>query len=645
MTITTMQIQGSDGERHDVPLLQGAEYDTPIYNLPEGAATPANQELASALLTAIATYLDTEVAAILAKLAAGLPAALGTGGGLKIDGSGTPVPVSGTFYQVTQPVSAASLPLPSGAATAAKQPALGTAGTASADVLTVQGIAGGTSIPISGTVTATVSGVATAANQTGGSQKTQLVDAAANVLASEENVDGDHYLGTAMVQHVHADPNNSSTTNLDAPGYTFTGTKTSTLGVAGLQVSLYADKNCIVYVEQSPDESNWDLSDKFFYTSDENFGVTVQAINSWVRVRVTTMSETTTEFRLQTCLCPVVEAVPRTLDEGGHFKVSIKKDQYDNGPARFSLQEDMIVVERSRLIGSQFDGSTLDTNFWTSAVSTGTVAQSNGNVTITSGTANGHYARLYSKRRARYVTGEGNSLRMNIRLPDAGTANVRRRWGIAWGATMPTVTDGAFFQLDGETFSVVILKNNAATTISSGSFNGRYGYTLVPGTSNRTYRIAWNNAKIKFMVDTKLLHTFTASAETWANTIHHHIWMEAYNSGNSAAVAMYTRNAGVHRHGPLATQATSYYQAGQTAGVVLKYGPGCVHGISLTGVQNNSVVTLYDNTAASGTILWASGSMGAGTAPFDVNMFNIPFNIGLTLVVATANSNVMVAYE
>lgn len=42
---------------------------------------------------------------------------------------------------VTQPVSAAALPLPTGASTAAKQPALGTAGTASADVISVQGIA------------------------------------------------------------------------------------------------------------------------------------------------------------------------------------------------------------------------------------------------------------------------------------------------------------------------------------------------------------------------------------------------------------------------------------------------------------------------------------------------------------------------
>lgn len=70
---------------------------------------------------------------------------------------------SGTFWQATQPVSNASLPLPSGASVSAKQPALGTAGSASADVITVQGIVSMTALktdssattqPISGTVTA-----------------------------------------------------------------------------------------------------------------------------------------------------------------------------------------------------------------------------------------------------------------------------------------------------------------------------------------------------------------------------------------------------------------------------------------------------------------------------------------------------------
>lgn len=68
------------------------------------------------------------------------------GGSITIDGtvavSGS-VAVTGSFYQATQPVSATSLPLPTGAATSAKQPNFGTAGTPSADVVSVQGVTGG----------------------------------------------------------------------------------------------------------------------------------------------------------------------------------------------------------------------------------------------------------------------------------------------------------------------------------------------------------------------------------------------------------------------------------------------------------------------------------------------------------------------
>lgn len=72
-------------------------------------------------------------------------------GNLQPVGSANPVRTDPTGTTV-QPVSATSLPLPTGAATAAKQPALGTAGTPSADVISVQGVASGTAIPVSGTV-------------------------------------------------------------------------------------------------------------------------------------------------------------------------------------------------------------------------------------------------------------------------------------------------------------------------------------------------------------------------------------------------------------------------------------------------------------------------------------------------------------
>lgn len=66
-------------------------------------------------------------------------------GSITVDGTVTANAGTGTFA-----VSAASLPLPSGAATAAKQPALGTAGTASSDVITVQGIASMTALKVDG---------------------------------------------------------------------------------------------------------------------------------------------------------------------------------------------------------------------------------------------------------------------------------------------------------------------------------------------------------------------------------------------------------------------------------------------------------------------------------------------------------------
>lgn len=112
--------------------------------LPTGAATLAKQPALGTAGTASADVISVQGIASMTAL--------------KVDGSA-----------VTQPVSAASLPLPSGASTAAKQPALGTAGTASADVITVQGIASMTPMQVSqataASLNATVVGTGTFATQ------------------------------------------------------------------------------------------------------------------------------------------------------------------------------------------------------------------------------------------------------------------------------------------------------------------------------------------------------------------------------------------------------------------------------------------------------------------------------------------------
>lgn len=98
----------------------------------------------------------------------------------------------------TGAVVVSSSALPSGAATAAKQPALGTAGTASADVITVQGIASMTALkvdgsavtqPVSGTVAVTNAGITTIAGAVSGTEMQVDVLTMPTVTVTATNLD------------------------------------------------------------------------------------------------------------------------------------------------------------------------------------------------------------------------------------------------------------------------------------------------------------------------------------------------------------------------------------------------------------------------------------------------------------------------
>lgn len=119
--------------------------------LPSGAATSAKQPALGTAGTPSADVVSVQ------GVAGGTPQPVS--GTVAVSNFPVTQPVSGTVgvnnFPATQPVSAAALPLPTGAATAAKQPALGTAGSPSTDVVSVQGVAGGTPQPVSGSVAVT----------------------------------------------------------------------------------------------------------------------------------------------------------------------------------------------------------------------------------------------------------------------------------------------------------------------------------------------------------------------------------------------------------------------------------------------------------------------------------------------------------
>lgn len=118
---------------------------------------------------------------------------------VKITLDGETVPVTGTFWQATQPVSASSLPLPTGAATAAKQPALGTAGTPSSDVISVQGITSMTPIKTDGSgVTQPVSGTVTANAGTNLNTSALALESGGNLAAIKAKTDNIPAQGQAL---------------------------------------------------------------------------------------------------------------------------------------------------------------------------------------------------------------------------------------------------------------------------------------------------------------------------------------------------------------------------------------------------------------------------------------------------------------
>jgi len=141
----------------------------------------------------------------------------------------------------TGAVTVASSALPTGAATAAKQPALGTAGSPSTDVISVQGVASGTPQPVSGTVTAnmgTTNGLALDATLTGGTQQAKLTDGTnvANVLKSDGTAAGQNaaLVGAAYLPVTFTTSSNTTVGATDAGNYGFVSVQVTSVGTSGV---------------------------------------------------------------------------------------------------------------------------------------------------------------------------------------------------------------------------------------------------------------------------------------------------------------------------------------------------------------------------------------------------------------------------
>lgn len=317
--------------------------------------------------------------------------------------------------------------------------------------------------------------------------------------------------------------------------------------------------------------------------------------------------------------------------------------------ARMTPLGDLRTVTPHRLVGSGF-GSSNDTRFWTiansGAGSAGAVA--NSVATLTSGTANSGYGQIQSVQSARFIFAHPHQFRAAARLPDVTEANNTRRFGPFTTTATTTPADGFCFEFDGTgALTVCSYKGGAVSyTASSGAFNGDVtSYTV--DANVHAYEIQYFVTGAWFYIDGVLIHKLTPTTGPFCNTLTHMITATTINSGSGTESAdLEVWSAVISRLGKETTQPVSYYHAaGTTAGVVLKIGAGNIHQLIVSQISNNAAITLYDNTAASGTVVWTSGAMSANAMPYDLEFDDISFNTGLTFVVSGANCSVVVIYE
>jgi len=470
------------------------------------------------------------------------------------------------------------------------------------------------------------------AGSTGTSDVT-IVDSLGNAIDSQPDADGDYHLGVALIQSIISSTNNYTDTNL-ASGATFTGTADETFGINGIQVYHFADRDCIIYIDQSLDATNWDICDTFECLANNACSRTFASVAPYYRARVTnTDLSATTALRFATGMAPVISTLPRSLTDDDRVKVEstitgkINSDRH----AWISPTNTLNVNENSGIVGTNFDGTLKDPNFWTETVTGSGAVTQTGEIKLTTGVTANSTAKYNSVRSGRFVVGSALIFTGAYKFNDALVADNIRRCGAY------DVDEGFFFELDGLTLNVGSRKVTVDTLISSGDFNGIYGpnFIIDPAVYYKL-DIEWTPIGAFYYINNKLLHKSVGGHLTKRLT--QPITFENINSnGNIIDVTFDCLGVVISREGKLRTASTYKYISG-AANTLCKVGAGDLHSINVT--NNSGSVTVYDGTSAAGIIITTIDSLKVQGS----FLFDAPFSTGL-FIVTTGSAIITVTYE
>ena len=267
------------------------------------------------------------------------------------------------------------------------------------------------------------------------------------LVPGTQTFDNKDYLNVIATNQVINSPLNSSTANL-AAGASFTGTGEEILFTASAQFSLKSDQPCLLQFQQSPDGTNWDISDNYLIPANVGDSRTMQITHLYVRARVTNLgSSTTTYLRLSTIYTAQMEALPRALSSEGRLKVEVKNAEESTSPlGRLRTAEHHTFFEFSHRRGLAGSNLVFDENVSSGGNTTELINKASVQMNTTSTVGSKVIRQTF--RYFPYFPGRGTSVLLSGNFNGA-TTGVRKRLGYF------DERDGLFFQLSSSTPSIV----------------------------------------------------------------------------------------------------------------------------------------------------------------------------------------------
>lgn len=321
--------------------------------------------------------------------------------------------------------------------------------------------------------------------------------------------------------------------------------------------------------------------------------------------------------------------------------VNVENTSIPGGGLFFSTDNEMMSAPRTNVMRAEATG-TFDVNFWTTAVvGSGTAVHATGELSVGTGVTANSTARVTSTTTGRQMSGTTQFYITALRLGDFGAAGNIRRWGLY------DDNDGFFFELNGTAFSVVTRRGGVDTAVPYSSCNGPATENFNPATDLtkiNQYNIFFGGLSCRFQVNGRVLHSIGANtiSAPLTNVLTLPFRYESNNSGGLAAdYRIFGRGVSFHRISP--NQVTPRFkQIAGAATTVVKSGAGTLRRL----VFNNTTagtVTIYDNTAASGTVIAIITPVASGQ-PFTLD-YDLEFGTGLTIVTSAAGMNLTATFD